>query len=380
MYQDPTTHAPAGTAVAEQPQVPVLRMADPAAPAAYQDVFVRDNFGDTGTIPTAGGVSQSPDIIPYGTGILDLTTAASTYAGSDIGQNLVLPGTNNIYVRAKNLQPTGTETARVALYWASSSLFLLPQQWKKNRITAADGTANVSFAGNGGTTLSPNDICLTQEAFYASNVAFPSIDGHPCLIAVVNTPNTTVKIPDSFASFPHFVQWVQNNPAVAWRNVNVVPNTVTQILQKMKFGNLESQPNQFLFSIIGRNVPAGTTVSVQCTDLGCPINQQLTMPAPYAGITSVTGFPQVVPANFQGAITLTASPPAGTQFPANARLTVAYYLAPPPPAQMTALHAEVSRVAMVARVAEDGTTPAPAQESLIPVGECSIDFRAPQAS
>src|SRR5688500_2607147 len=147
MSQDPSTYAQGGAAVAEQLQVPALRMVGAPAvigPKPYQDVFVRDNFSDTGTIPTLGGVSQSPDIIPYGSGVLDVATAVRTYEGPDLGQDVVLPGTNNIYVRAINLRP-GTETATVALYYCDSSVFMLPNQWKNNQIKAADDTRNVRF-------------------------------------------------------------------------------------------------------------------------------------------------------------------------------------------------------------------------------------------
>jgi hypothetical protein len=375
MSQDPSTTAQGGAAVAEPLHVPALRLvsaADEAAPKPYDDVLVRDNFDDAGTIPTLGGVCQSPDIIPYGTGTLDLTKATSTYGGPDIGQNvLVMPGTNNIYIRGRNLR-SGTETATVALYYADPSLFLLPQQWKKNQVTAADSTANVNLVGPSGTTLNAGDICLTQEAFYLKNLP----GRHHCFIAVVKTPNTTVTIPDKFASSSHFVQWVQNNPAVAWRNIDVEPNTVTQILKTYQFGNPENVSNQFFFNIVGRNVPQGTTVSVQCTDSNCTFSQTLTMPAPYKGNISVTGFDQTVPANFQSAITVTATPPAGQKFPAKSSLSVNYLLIPP--YDITPLHAEVSRFVAVARQAADGTTPAPTSQSMIPVGECTVEIRGPE--
>lgn len=380
MSQHPSTDASAGTAVAEQLRVPALRLAGTPWwwPKPYQDVFVRDTFQDTGTIPTYGGVSQSPDIIPYGTGVLDVATAISTYGGPDLGQDVVLPGTNNIYVRARNLRP-GTETGTVALYYCDSSVFMYPNQWTQNQITAADGTGSVSFVNqSGSTTLNPNDICLTEEAFYLTNLETPP-GFHYCLIAVVNTPNTPVAIPDSFPSNADFVRWVQNNPAVAWRNINVVPNTVEQILESMTFGNVDGTEALFHFSLRGRNLPAGTTVSVQCTNANLPISQTITMPQPGRGGYAYAGFDEMVPDNFWSAITVTVTPPAGqSSFPPNASLTVSYFQYPME--EMLELHAEVGRFATIARTAADGTAAAPTAQFLIPVGECTIAFRAPQAS
>lgn len=41
----------------------------------YTDLFIRDNFADTGVTPVPDYyVSMSPDIIPYGAGVLNTGT------------------------------------------------------------------------------------------------------------------------------------------------------------------------------------------------------------------------------------------------------------------------------------------------------------------
>lgn len=379
MSQDPITHAPGGAAVAEPLQVPALRLVGASGefgPKPYQDVFVRDNFDDTGTIPTQGGVSQSPDIIPYGSGLLDTNMAFDTYYERlDLGKDVVLPGVNNIYVRARNLRP-GEETATVALYYCDSSVFMLPDQWKKNQIKAADGTSNVRFVNQSRSpVLDENDICLTEEAFFLKHLKTPP-GFHYCLIAVVNTPNTPVVIPDSFPSNADFVRWVQNNPAVAWRNINVVPNTTREAIETMKFGNTDKRTGYFHVSIRGRNVPAGTTVSVQCTDANLPFHRKFTLPKPDRFGYVYAGFNLTVPGRFESAFTVVATPPRGQVFPPDSRLTVGYHQHFV--REMLPLHADVGRFVDIAVTAEDGTTPAPTAQFVIPVGECSIDFRAPQ--
>ncbi|HEU0055131.1 MAG TPA: hypothetical protein VFQ39_18220 [Longimicrobium sp.] len=369
----------AGTSVAGRPSVPAVRLA--GAPqtgtVTYQDVFVRDNFGDTGVIPSTGVPYRSPDIIPYQEQLLTFTEAISSYPQHDIGLPFVQSGTNNIYVRAINDYP-GVESGSVRLYYSQASLFLQPSQWVNNQVfTAAvtspptPGISEVPFVNqDGDTSFNPGDILLTQEAF--SLASFPSND-HYCFIAVVNTPNTTVTIPTSFTNNAAFVQWVQNTPAVAWRNVTKVPATPGAVTQTFVFGNSDSAAGEFLFQVEGKHMPANTTVSVTCTDQGCPISQTLTLQAPDGLGHQMASFEQVVPANFSSVITAIATPPAGEQFDQNAKLHFHEYQFPP--ANMTDLHLEVGRFYRVARTAPDGTSTVVSQ-FLIQIGACTLEFVA----
>jgi hypothetical protein len=286
----------------------------------------------------------------------------------------VAQGTNNIYVRAKNLRPAGTETGTVQLYYCKASLLMLPSQWRNNQVPTAGGATSVSFVNQSGSTqLSPNDICLTKEAFHLTDLPRVPEGEHYCLIAVVNTPNTRVSIPASFRDGTAFVQWVQNTPAVAWRNITIVPNKVKQIVQTMVFGNAGPHESLFHFTVRGRNLPKGTTVTVQCTNAHCPIDQTLVMPAPGWKGYQYTGFDQPVPGNFTSAITLTATPPQGQTFSPDSSLTVSYYEYPPAEPEMTDLHLEVGRFVSIARTAADGTSQVVTQH-MIPMGECSIEI------
>ena len=198
----------------------VPRLAGGQDPWPYRDVFVRDNFDDDGNAPSSGTVHLSPDIIPYQGGTLDVAQAIATYGGPDIGKPFVQHGANNIYVRAKNLQPAGTESGTVQLYFCPSSLFMIPSQWTGNEVLTAGNTNTVSFVNAAGSmALNPGDICLTAEAFFLDGLPPTTNGDHYCLIAVVNTPNETTTIPSCFDSNAAFVAWVQNTPTVAWRNL-----------------------------------------------------------------------------------------------------------------------------------------------------------------
>lgn len=162
-------------------------------PTQYDDIYVRDNFGDTGVVPSNGVPYQSPDIVRYQNQILTWPLVSSSYSGSDIGKAIVAPGQNNIYVRAKNLLQTGTETGSVALSYAKASLLLLPNQW--TAVQTAGGAGSVPFVNqSGATNLNPNDVALSQQAFLLTNLP-PAGGDHYCMIAIVTTPLHTVQFP-----------------------------------------------------------------------------------------------------------------------------------------------------------------------------------------
>jgi hypothetical protein len=382
MSQDSIPQAPDVSPLAGRPQLQVHRLVRvddtagsapdvPTTPAP--DVVVRDYFTEFSPVRISGVLWTSPDIIPYGSSILDAATAISTYEGpDDIGAPLVAPGTNNIWIRAKNLWPNGTETATAQLYYSSSSLLMSPDQWVDNQVLTASGNSSVSFVNESGSTqLALDDICITEEAFYLSNL--PPLQGesngeHYCLIAVVNTPNTNVSIPPSFSQNATFMQWVESMTAVAWRNITVVPNTLPEILQTMLFGSQDNEDAEFHFTVLGNNLPVGTTVQAQCTSTMCPINQTLTMLAPDEDGNQLAGWDQSVPGNFQSALEITVTPPPDQSFAADASLTVTYYQHLP--ANPTDVHMEVGRFARIARVGTDGVTRGTTQ-FLVRLGQCT---------
>ncbi|MEU6239048.1 hypothetical protein, partial [Kitasatospora sp. NPDC047058] len=55
------------------------------AAASWDDILVRDNFRDVGQTPTSDPVWESPDIIPFGSDILDFNLLESSYNGPDLG-------------------------------------------------------------------------------------------------------------------------------------------------------------------------------------------------------------------------------------------------------------------------------------------------------
>lgn len=333
----------------------------------YNDLFVRDNFEDTGIIPSTGLAYKSPDIIPMQDQTLSWETANETYEGPDQGKSIMNNNVNNIYVRAKNLD-TASGTGNVSLFYTKASLFVTPNTW--TQIKSSETGVPGPLVYEGGITCIPAEGVAISEPPFLLTWLEPDPNTHYCLIAVVNTPLHTVVIPEKFEDNADFTYWVQNNPAVAFRNISYQPNTVSQILRTYDFANHDSTGNYFHFSFVGKNFPVGTSLNVRCMDKNCWINQDFTCPQPQPdpnGI-QICGFDQWVPANFQGSILVTITPPSETQFPVGAELHTKYLQYPDLDNDM---HLRVASTIRIARATEDGSVQQ-AAVLFIQLGECML--------
>lgn len=327
----------------------------------YDDLYVRDNFGDTGLYPSAGNPCQSPDIIPMQGGVLTWATANATYGGPDQGQSIINGGVNNIYVRAKNLN-TAAGAGTASLYYANASLFLLPSTW--TQVNSPGGGGALSLVdGSGNLNIAPGGVAISSPAFLLTGLP-PG--PHYCLISVLQTATHPVTIPATFPSNAAFAVWVQNNPAVGWRNISYQSNQSTQLIRTFGFASINPVAAYFHFRVLGRGFATGTAINAQCTDQTCPINQNMTLPAPDGNGNQITGFDVSVPANFSGNLVITATSPGGA-FPTGATLTVTYY-------QYPSLEDELEMTAAgtfaIARDTEVGAMVVAA--TLVQIGECTV--------
>jgi len=329
----------------------------------YNDLYIRDNFNDTGTIPTQGDLYISPDIIPYQNEALTWAVANTTYPGPDIGRAIINGGINNIYIRAKNLgNAAGSGT--VNLYYTDMSLNLCQTNlWVP--LASAGGVKNLPFVdGSGQQSIAPGSVAISNPSFLLTGLP-PG--PHYCTIAMIQTAAHPVPLPPTFASNAAFVQWVQNNPAVGWRNLTYAPNTFTQISRTFRFGNVNLSPENFVVIITGQGFVKGTMINSQCTDASCPINDNQPLPAPDTyGNQTISFVKNGIPANFWGDLVVTATSPSGP-FPSGASLAIDYYQIPD---SNDTLEMSVARRYIVSSGA--GADAEFRTAALIKVGECTI--------
>jgi hypothetical protein len=316
-------------------------------PSQYEGLLVRDNFQDVGEVPTTGNPYLSPDIIPVQSQSLTWAVASQKY-GEDIGRQIVNGGVNNIYVRAKNLAP-GNVTGTVALYYSNASLFLITTQWIQ--LTDPAGNQNLNFLdGSSNTSIAAGSVALVNPAFLLTGLP----DGqHYCMITVIQTSGLPpVVIPGSFPSNADFAAWVQNNPAVAWRNLDVIANPVSSLIRTATFGNEDEASDNFVFQAVCTGFAEGSQLRSQCTDARLPIDQTDPIPLPDVNGHQIVTFNVVVPGGqFMSSMTFTATAPAGATIPAGASITFDYYQVPD---QSIPLHRQVARMVTTARTLPGG--------------------------
>lgn len=311
-------------------------------PSQYEGLLVRDNLLDTGEIPTTGNPYTSLDIIPYQDQSLTWTVASDNY-GTDIGKQIVDRGINNIYVRSRNLN-SGAVTGTCALYYSNASLFLITSQWVQ--LTDPAGNQNLPFVDGGqNSSIASGGKALVNPAFLLTGLP----DGqHYCMITVVQTSGLPpMVIPASFPSNADFALWVHNNPAVAWRNLDVIPNPVSSLIRTAAFGNEDPASDNFVFQAVCTGFATGSQLRSQCTDARLPLDRTDPIPEPDVNGNQVVTFNVVVPGGqFQSSMTFTATAPAGATIPRGAGITFDFYQVPD---HSIPLHRQVGRMVTTAR-------------------------------
>ncbi len=284
---------------------------------SFTGFLIRDTLADNGTTPTNGAASQSPDIIPYQNNILTDATAVSTY-GSNIGIGVLNGAINNIYIRAKNLS-SSSQKGSARLYYTLSTLLGQPSQWTNNQVLTAGGSQTSTFEDattpSNGSNVGAGDIALAE--FNLTSLQAPPKGSHYCFISVGTLTGQSPNIPTSFATNSAFVNWIQSNPNVAWRNFSYQPPNSPTIVTNCQFGNLNNASAEMVFMITATNCPTNTAVLFQCTSTTPPINVTVNLPSPDSEGIQTTSTTQNVPANFSGTMMIQGTAPSGQSFGSN---------------------------------------------------------------
>lgn len=183
----------------------------------YDDIYLRKNLYDNGSVPSGGDYYWSPDIITSGQfPINDIKKYAKDTWMQDVGVNSVARATNYVYVRGKNLKQE-RQHGKVSLYYSKASLIMYPSNWIKNPLKNSKGEDCVPVEGD------PNEIVVTEDPFTWTPEMLS--DNHYCFVAMVDTGDHKKPVPTS-DNMRDLATFLYNNPNVAWRNVNVVDNGV----------------------------------------------------------------------------------------------------------------------------------------------------------
>ena len=221
----------------------------------WYGLMVRGNFGDNGYIPKSGTLTASPDVVLNGKAPLSVQQLISMWNVYDWDPQ---PGLKNYaYGRAQSINiEVPVEQPVLRMFYSDAGFNPPPTSWIQ--MFTYDGSSTTSPMQ--GITAGP--IPVGGKLANSSPFAFtPPGAGHYCAIAVVGSEfftNNPLDTPGNWNSS----DWVSNNGAAGWHNVDVVKQKQTAL----KFYNQDNAAEQFIFEAHCSNVPEGTVVSLGFAD------------------------------------------------------------------------------------------------------------------
>ncbi len=215
LLSDPTTGTPQGLGRPGNISVmPDLRAIIQNTLNLVPDVYLRDDVGDSGVVPSVGAISASPDVILRPDPVADPNASFGEGSGTE---NSATEGyvadsnrDNYIYVRMKNRGGSNADGVTATVYWSEVATLITPDMW--NLI---------------GTTLPVNvptgDTLVVTDALLWPEAQIPAV-GHYCFTALLDHPqDPTPPLPPGPPHFDWdaFKAFIRNHNNVTWRNFNV---------------------------------------------------------------------------------------------------------------------------------------------------------------
>jgi serine protease len=192
--------------------MPNLRQIGDNVLGLVPDVYLRDAVGDSGTIPNAGALSISPDVIVRTSPVANPTASFGEGSGTEndptLGEQVEAGQDNTIYVRMRNRGASAANGVRATVYWSPVASLVTPNLW------TLIGTTPPVNAPTG------NTLVVTEGVTWQS-VAIPAT-GHYCFIAVLDHPQDPGPPIPGPMDWDGFLDLIRNHNNVTWRNFNVV--------------------------------------------------------------------------------------------------------------------------------------------------------------
>ena len=253
LLSNPATGTPQGPNVAGHISVmPNLRAILEDTLGLVPDIYLRDDIGDNGTIPSAGAISASPDIIVLPSAVADPTASFGEGSGNEnsniLGYNVEKGQDNFIYVRMKN-RGTSTATGVAAtVYWSEVATLITPDMWN---LVGTSAPINVP----------DGDTLVVTDPIVWAKAGIPAT-GHYCFVGLLDSAQDPAPPIPPVAGFDwnNFYNFIRNNNNVTWRNYNVVdvlPDAPdAPFAFPFKITNAPDKKRKFDFQIF-RQLPAG---------------------------------------------------------------------------------------------------------------------------
>ncbi|GGX14268.1 hypothetical protein [Aquimarina muelleri] len=287
--------------------------------AITQNILIRVSLSDDGTTPRTGDLSNSPDVIPFGTEKAE--DPVSFFIGNydeNVNTDLEATKQNYIYMRGKDLV-TGIQKGDMYMYYAKDTDLNTPRKWADNMLkTSANSYFNAVLGQSEGSILVGQNPYLWTPPSRDSGTAYN-------LIGVVVPSGKT---PD-FTGVTDFEKYVANNINVGWTKVtinNPTPPPIPELRWKTTFAyNQGDTAREMSFELNCKNIPIGTYISFSSDNPTGP-NPVITLDKTKVSDPNGSfGIKSSVPAEYSGNITFSFF--SNDAPPADSSITfLAYYL------------------------------------------------------
>ena len=245
LLSDPATGTRQGDIALGQPigVMPNLRAILEMTLGLTPDVYLRDDVGDSGVVPSSGSISASPDIIVRPTSEPNPTAAFGEGSGNENSNTLSFPvesGQDNyIYVRMKNRSSTAAANNTTAtIYWSEVSTLVTPDMW--NLIGTSAGV-NVP---SGDTLVVTNPIVWRAADIPAA--------GHYCFVGILNQERDLAPPLPPAGDWDRFMAFIRNHNNVTWCNFNVVSEATGSSIFPLIIAGAPDRSRNFDLEIIQR--------------------------------------------------------------------------------------------------------------------------------
>jgi hypothetical protein len=213
LLSNPATGTPQGAGVAGNIGVmPDLRAIIEDTLGLSADVYLRDNVGDDGSVPTAGGISASPDIIARPAQVADGNASFGEGSGTENdasqGYKVESGQDNYIYVRMKNRGAADANDVTARIYWSDVSTLVTPDMWTEIGVTDP-------------VDVPQGDTLVVAEPLTWAEADIPAT-GHYCFVGILDHPADPAPPTPSPTDWAGFQSFIRNQNNVTWRNFNVV--------------------------------------------------------------------------------------------------------------------------------------------------------------
>ena len=207
------------------------------------DVYVRDDVGDPGDVPSSGSISASPDIIVRPTRVANPAVEFGEGSGTENSNSLgskVESGQNNfIYVRMRNRSGWATaHNTTATVYWSEVSTLVTPDLWHRIGTTPA-------------VDVPAGDALVVTEPMVWSAADIPA-EGHYCFVGILDQARDLAPVLPAIGDWDGFRAFIRQHNNVAWRNFNVVDDVTDPSILPFIIAGAPDASRHFDLQIIQR--------------------------------------------------------------------------------------------------------------------------------